>query len=36
MSYKEMSSAPGFSLSWVPNKGEVSASGELGYTDGHV
>jgi ketosteroid isomerase-like protein/quercetin dioxygenase-like cupin family protein len=32
--YKEMSSAPGFSLSWVPNKGEVSASGDLGYTTG--
>jgi quercetin dioxygenase-like cupin family protein len=32
--YTEMSSAPGFSLSWVPTKAEVSASGDLGYTTG--
>jgi ketosteroid isomerase-like protein len=32
--YTEMSSAPGFSLSWVPTRAEVSAAGDIGYTTG--
>lgn len=30
----EMSSAPGFSLSWVPAEVVVAASGDIGYTSG--
>jgi len=33
--YTEMSSAPGFSLTWTVTKAEVSASGDLGYTAGN-
>jgi quercetin dioxygenase-like cupin family protein len=29
-----MSATPGFSLQWTPGKGDVSASGDLGYTAG--
>src|SRR6185503_6604884 len=29
--YTEMSSAPGFSLTWTATKAEVSAAGDLGY-----
>jgi ketosteroid isomerase-like protein len=32
--YTEMSSAPGFSLTWTVTKAEVSASGDMGYTAG--
>ena len=32
--HTEMSSAPGFSLTWTVNKAEVSASGDMGYTSG--
>jgi ketosteroid isomerase-like protein/quercetin dioxygenase-like cupin family protein len=32
--YTEMSSAPGFSLTWSVSKAEVSASGDMGYTAG--
>ena len=33
-SYTEMSSAPGFSLTWTVAKAEVAASGDMGYTAG--
>jgi len=32
--FTEMSSAPGFSVSWTPARASVSASGDLGYTTG--
>ena len=32
--YTEMSSVPGFSLTWTVAKAEVSAAGDLGYTSG--
>jgi ketosteroid isomerase-like protein len=32
--YTEMSSAPGFSLSWTPTKADVGAGGDIGYTTG--
>jgi ketosteroid isomerase-like protein len=32
--FAEMSSAPGFALSWTATKADVSAGGELGYTAG--
>ncbi len=32
--FRKMSSAPGFALSWTPNKAEVSAEGDIGYTTG--
>lgn len=33
-SFAEMSAAPGFALSWMATKAEVSSSGDLGYTTG--
>ena len=32
--FTEMSSAPGFSLSWAPSKADVSGTGDMGYTAG--
>jgi ketosteroid isomerase-like protein len=32
--WTEMSSAPGFALSWAPTKSVVAASGDVGYTTG--
>ena len=33
-SYVELSSTPGFALSWTPAKAQVAASGDLGHTSG--
>src|SRR5262245_11406742 len=32
--FTQMTSTPGFSLTFTPNKAEVSASGDVGYTTG--
>ncbi|MBI4263174.1 MAG: DUF4440 domain-containing protein [Acidobacteria bacterium] len=33
--FTEMSSAPGFALSWTPARADVGATGDLGYTTGN-
>lgn len=34
VAWTQMTSAPGFGISWMPMKAEVSKSGDLGYTFG--